>query len=354
MWVYISGPSGPKSKGIYVSHFDQATGKITEPVLAADVKRASYFWIHPNGKFVYSVDQGDEGGKPTGYIRAFAIEPGTGKLTELNHESTIGSGTCYVSLDREGKFALAANYGSGSVTVLPVGPDGKLGKATAFVQLEGSGPNPKRQTHSYGHCFDFDPSEKFALACDLGADRVNVFRFDRDAGKLTLAGQGKVAPGSGPRHITFSHDGKFAYVINEMGMTLTVFSYNGDTGAMTEVQTISTLPSDYQQSDKDTAAEVFFHPNGKWLYASNRGHDSVVRFLVDESTGKLSDPKWTPSGGRIPRYFGIDPSGKWMLIANEGSGTVLVHKIESDGSLTPTGDKVEVGSAMCIKYLPAE
>ncbi|HZZ43361.1 MAG TPA: lactonase family protein [Tepidisphaeraceae bacterium] len=353
MWVYVSGPAGPKSQGIYVMRFDPAAGTLSQPVLAANVKHASYFWLHPNGKCLYSVDSVQEDGKSKGVIRAYGIEDGTGKLVDLNVQPTGGVGPCYVSLDREGKFALAANYASGGVAVLPVRIDGKLDGVSAYVQFEGSGPNPKRQTHPYAHCFDFDPAGKFALACDLGTDQVRVFKFDRDGGKLEAAGVGKVPPGSGPRHVTFSADAKFAYVVNEMGSTITVFAYDGQTGAMKELQTISSLPPDYEHSpDKDTAAEVFIHPNGKWLYASNRGHNSVVRFMRDETTGKLSEPVWAQSGGRIPRYFGIVPGGKWMLVANEGSGNVLVFKInQQDGTITPTGDQIEIGSAMCIKFL---
>lgn len=356
MWVYVSGPSGPKSKGIYVMQFDVGTGKLTEPVLAAEVKGASYFWIHPNGKCLYCVDHIVEGGKGVGIVRAYGIEDGSGKLVELNWKPTGGEGPCYVSLNKEGTFALVANYSSGSVSVMPVRADGKLEGVSSYVKFEGSGPNVKRQQHAFGHCFDFGPGERFAFACDLGTDQVRVFGFDADGGKLRAAGVGKVPAGSGPRHITFSEDGKFAYVINEMGSTITVFSYDAGKGELREVQTVSTLPPGYEHSpEKDTAAEVFIHPNGKWLYASNRGNDSVVRFERDGELGKLANPKWVPSGGRTPRYFGIVPGGKWMLVANEGSGNVLVYKIDQgDGTITPTGDEVEIGSAMCIKFLQKE
>jgi 6-phosphogluconolactonase len=193
------------------------------------------------------------------------------------------------------------------------------------------------------------------VACDLGIDEVKVYRFEKEGGTLTEAGAAKVAPGAGPRHVAFSGEGKFMYVINEMACTVTAFAYDGETGKATEVQTVGTLPAGHEQTDKDTGSEIFVHPTGRWVYASNRGHDSIVRFAVDGTSGKLSEPKWVASGGKIPRYFGIDPAGKWMLVANQGTGNVLTFKIDpQSGELAATGDGVEVGGATCVKFLVGE
>ena len=346
MRVYI----GTSGKGIYVAQME--AGQLSTPKLAAETKGAGYVWIHPSGKTLLATGQVAVDGKMQGGVRAFAIETGTGNLVELNAQSSGGQGPCYVATDRAGRFALAANYGSGSVSVLPVRADGKLEPASAVVQHEGKGPNPKRQEGPHAHNFDFDPDERFALACDLGIDQVKIYRFAHQAGTLAEVAPAKVAPGAGPRHIAFSKEGEFLYVLNEMGCTVTVFAYDAQTAATREVQTVPMLPPDYSQSDKDTGSEIFVHPTGKWVYASNRGHDSIVRFVVDAGTGKLSDPDWTPSGGTVPRYFGIDPTGKWMVVANQGNGNLLTFAIDpADGTLEPTGSVVEVGAPTCVKFM---
>ncbi len=314
MRVYVGTYTGRNSQGIYQFDFDTATGKATQPELAGEGVNPSFLALAPSGKFLYSVSE-LTGGKKEGAINAFAIDPATGKLTLLNQQSSGGQGPCHVTVDHTGKFALATNYNSGSVTVLPINDDGTLGASTAFDQHEGTGPNKARQEGPHAHSVNMDPSNRFAIVCDLGLDKVFVYRLNAD-GTLTPHDPPtvQVPAGGGPRHFTFHPNGKFAYVINEMGSTVTVFKWDGDKGTLTEVQTISTLP-DGVSLPNNTTAEVQVHPSGKFLYGSNRGHDSIAMFAIDQDTGRLTSLGQVPSGGKTPRHFAIDPTGNWLLAA---------------------------------------
>ena len=313
------------------------------------------FWrLSPSGKFLYSVSESGgsgSGGKKDGAINAFAIDPDTGKLTLLNQEPSRGQGPCHVTVDHTGKFALATNYNSGSVTVLPIGEDGKLGESTAFDQHEGSGPVKGRQEGPHAHSVNMDPSNRFAIVCDLGLDKVFVYRLNPD-GTLTPNDPPtvSVAPGSGPRHFTFHPNGKFAYVINEMGGTVTAFQWDGKKGILSEIQTISTLPDGVSQPN-NTTAEVQVHPSGKFLYGSNRGHDSIAMFSIDPESGRLTSLGHVSSGGKTPRNFAIDPTGAWLLAAHQNTNNICVFRIDPvSGKLEATGDSVEVGHPVCLKF----
>jgi 6-phosphogluconolactonase len=345
--VYYAGswPEGTVT-GIYSGGFDPATGELTKAQKVGEAQRSTYVLIHPTKKYLYAVDQVSKGGKPTGMVRAYTIEKGTGKLKEISARESGGEGPCYLATDAAGRWMLTANYGSGSVEVLPVEEDGSLGEPTDRVQFEGKGPNPKRQAGPHAHCFDFDPSGKFVVACDLGTDLVHVFRLD-EKGKLAEQEPGRVPAGGGARHIAWGKDGKFAYVVNEMGCSITAFAW--DAGKMTAVETVSSLPPDHPATDKDTGAEIAMHPNGKWLYASNRGHDSIVKYDIDETTGKLTNPAWVPSGGKVPRYFGIE--GKWMLVANQGGEEVVAFEIGQNGELTMRKSNAVLKGVTCLKLL---
>ena len=352
--VYFGTYTTGTSKGIYRSSLNSETGKLGEPELAAETKSPSFLAIHPSRKFLYAV--GELSGGKGGAVSAFAIEL-SGKLTLLNQQSSIGGGPCYVGVDNAGKHALVANYGSGSVAVFPIGVDGKLGEATAFVQHAGSSVNPQRQKGPHAHSIFLDASNRFALAPDLGLDKVMIYKFD--SGKGTLATNdpafSAVAPGSGPRHFAFHPNGEFAYVINEMACTVTAFRYDAEHGALRELQTITTLPEGESVKPEYSTAEVSVHPSGKFLYGSNRGHNTIAVFAIDGETGKLTTVQHEPTQGKTPRNFNLDPSGRWLLAAHQNSDSVVVFRVDIEtGKLTPTGQSIEIGSPVCVKFMPVE
>jgi 6-phosphogluconolactonase len=351
--VYFGTYTGAKSQGIYVSRFDSTTGKLSTPELAAEITNPTFLAVAPGGNFLYAVSEVDHmGGKPTGGVDAFAVDAKTGKLTFLNQQLSGGSGPCHVAVDATGKCLLVANYGGGSVATLPILPDGSLGEIATILQHSGSSVNTNRQSAPHAHFILPSPDNRFTLDCDLGLDKISINHLDAPAAKLTPNEPpfATVAPGSGPRHLVFSGDGKFAYVINEMGGTITVFNYAAKNAAMTEVQTITTLPKDF--SGYNTTAEIAFHPNGKFLYASNRGHDSIAAFAVDQKTGKLTFIEHQSTDGHTPRHFAIDPNGRWLLAENQGSDSVVVFAVDADtGKLQATGQFITVGSPVCAVFV---
>jgi 6-phosphogluconolactonase len=291
-------------------------------------------------------------GKKAGAVSAFSVDPGTGKLALLNQQSSGGGGPCFVSTDTAGKHAFVANYGGGSVACLPIESDGRLREASAFVQHQGQGPTP-RQKQPHAHSIKPDPTGRFVMAADLGLDKLLVYRFDVAGGKLDPHDPpaGVLAPGSGPRHFAFHPGGKFAYVINEMKSTVTTFAYDAGRGALTEVQTVPTLPDGF--AGNNSTAEIVVHPSGKFVYGSNRGHDSIAAFSIDGQSGRLTPAGHEPTGGKTPRNFNIDPTGTWLLAANQNSATVVVFKIDpATGKLTPTGTVANIPSPVCVKFLP--
>ena len=353
--VYIGTYTGPKSKGIYVSRLDIANGKLTAPELAAETASPSFLAIHPSRQFLYAVGEVNNfAGKKSGAVSAFSIDSKTGKLTPLNQQPSGGAGPCYLTCDRTGKSVLVANYGGGSIAALPIQTDGKLGEATAFIQHEGSSVNPERQKEPHAHSINVDASNRFAVAADLGLDKLLVYRFDPGKGTLVPNDPPHVSvkPGAGPRHFAFHPRGRFAYVINEIQCTVTAFEYHAQRGELKELQTISTLPEGESVQRGYSTAEVQVHPSGKFLYGSNRGHDSVVVYALDESTGKLSYLENKSTEGKTPRNFGIDPTGSFLLAANQDSDSVAVFRIDAkSGRLTSTGQTVEVGAPVCVKFV---
>jgi 6-phosphogluconolactonase len=346
--VYFGTYTGAKSRGIYVSRFDPATGRLSAPELAARTRNPSFLAVFPGGRCLYAVNEASDAGA----VSAFTLDPNTGKLTPLNRQASGGIGPCHLSVDVTGRCLLVANYNSGSIAALPIHADGSLGEATATIQHTGSSVNPARQAGPHAHFICPSPDNRFALNCDLGLDRVFVYRLDADAAKLSPGNPpfATVPPGSGPRHLTFSPDGKFVYVINEMGGTINVFNYNAMNAALTEVQIISTLPRDF--SGKNTAAEIAMHPLGKFLYGSNRGDDSIAVFAVDRKSGKLTLVQHQSTQGRTPRHFVIDPTGHWLLAENQASDSVVVFALDPDtGKLKPTGQTVVIGAPVCAVFL---
>jgi 6-phosphogluconolactonase len=356
MWVYVGTytDSKSKSKGIYRFELDPAAGKLTDGQVAAEIVNPSFLAVAPGRRFLYAVGEvASFQGKPGGLVSAFALDPKTGNLTALNQQSSGGAGPCHLVVDRLGKHVLAANYGGGNASVLAVGPDGRLGQSTAFVQHMGMGSNPKRQKTPHAHSINLDAANRFAFVADLGLDGIFVYRYDPEKGTLTPNQPGSVAlaPGSGPRHFAFHPSGRYAYVINEMGNTVTAMKYDPQGGILTKVQTVSTLPPGFK-GNSDTA-EVQVHPSGKFVYGSNRGHDSIVAYRVNPDTGELTYVGNQGTDIKTPRNFGIDPSGKFLIVANQDSASLVVFRIDPEtGALKPTGHKVAVPRPVCVKFVP--
>ena len=350
---YTNAKSG--SKGIYVSKFNSASGEITDPQLAVETGSPSFLAIHPTKKYLYAVGEMPTADKKAGGVSAFSIALPEGKLTPINQVSSVGAGPCHVSLDRTGKMAMVANYGGGSVASYALGQDGSLGEAATFVQHEGSSVNAKRQAGPHGHSINPSPDNRFALACDLGLDKVLIYKIDPATGQMTAHGHGTVPPGSGPRHLAFHPNGKHVFVNNEMLMTVTSFDYDAEKGALKEIATVSTLPEADRGKEGFSTAETVVHPNGKVVYVSNRTHDTIAVFTCDPETGKLTLIQNAAAEGQIPRNFNLDPSGKWMLVAHQNSNTAALFKVDTEtGKLTFTGKKVNVGGSVCVRFLALE
>lgn len=347
---------GNKSKGIYAYRYDAKTSKITPLGLAAETTNPSFVALHPNGRFLYAVNEvGNYKGPNSGGVSAFSVDRTSGKLTFLNEVASRGADPCYIIVDNTGKYVLVANYTGGSIAVFPVLADGKLGEASAFVQHTGHGTNPERQEGPHAHSIDLSPDNRFAMVDDLGLDELLVYKFDSTKGSLTPNDPPftKIDAGSGPRHFVLGTGGKFAYVISEMGHTVTVFSNDAAVGKLRTLQTVPTLPKDFTGRNDD--AEIRIHPSGKFLYASNRGDDSIVVYAIDKSKGTLTQVGYFKTGGKEPRNFEIDPTGALLFAANEKSNNIVVFRIDaSTGKLTPTGQVLDVVEPVCVKFLPVE
>jgi len=354
--VYVGTYTGAKSEGIYLLRLDLQRGTLTPVGLAAKTPSPSFLAVHPNRPFLYAVSEIDSfGGKKTGAVSAFAFRPKSGKLELLNQHSSGGTGPCYLVVDRTGKNVLVANYGGGSVAVLPIGADGRVSEATAFIQHQGSSIDPHRQEGPHAHSINLDSGNRFAVAADLGLDKLLVYRFDAAKGTLVANDPPwtSVKPGAGPRHFAFHPSGRYAYVINELQCTVTAFGYDAEHGILKELETVSTLPEGIKEGY--STAEVQVHPSGKFLYGSNRGHDSIAVFAIDPKTGKPSLVENQSTEGKTPRNFGIDPTGTYLLAANQDSDSIVMFRIDpSTGRLKPTGQKVSVPSPVCVKFVATE
>lgn len=352
------------SKGIYAFSYDTDTGKLTAKGVAAETANPSFVAIHPSGKYAYAVN---ETGKQS-TVSAFALDAQTGQLTLLNQLPALGEDPCYISFDKTGKFVLIANYTSGSVAVFPILPDGKLGEHTAALTNAGTlGPNKERQEGPHAHWIELSAHNRYAYVADLGLDRVLIYKFDAAKGTLTpggasppaataAAGSAKpndafsaaLSPGTGPRHVAFSSAGNFMYVLGEVKSTVTVFASDSNE-SYRAIQTISTLPAGF--SGRNDTAEIAMHPNGKWLYASNRGNDTIAVFEVEPGKGTLRLVADVPTGGQEPRHFAIDPAGKYLLAENQNSDTIVSFRIDpASGKLTPTGDVAQVPAPVCLAF----
>jgi 6-phosphogluconolactonase len=346
---------GSTSKGIYAYRFDPSTAEITSLGLAAQTINPSFLAVHPNHRFLYAVNEvRNYAGQKSGAVSAFAIDRTTGKLTLLNEVASGGADPSYITVDKTGKYVLVANYTGGSVAGFPVLEDGRLGDVSAFVQHTGHGTNPERQAGPHAHSIDLSPDNRFAIVDDLGLDETLVYKFDSAKGSLAAdPTPAKADPGSGPRHFAFHPNGKLAYVIDEMGSTVAVFRYDAGSGALRPLRTTSTLPGGF--SGQNTAAEIQVHPSGKFLYASNRGHDSIAVFAIDASKGGLSPVEYVSTKGQSPRNFEIAPGGSWLFNANQKSDNLVIFRIHPQtGRLTEAGRVLELAQPVCVKFVPIE
>ncbi len=354
-WQVYIGTSGGDSEGIYLLRLDLETGELTHEGLAAEADSPGFLALHPTESLLYAVGRmQDEEGQRIGALSAFRIEEGTGELSLINQASSIDAGPCHIAVDRAGRHVAAANYGGGSFLVRAIEEDGALGDVTAHVQHEGSSVHP-RQQNPHAHAVDFSPDGRFLYVSDLGIDKVMIYRYDSETGAIepNEPPHAEVAPGAGPRHFDFDPRADFAYVINELDNTVTAFAYDAETGALETVQTAPTLLEDFEE--ENTTAEIRLHPSGRFLYGSNRGHDSIAVFAVDEESGELTPLDHTSTQGERPRNFNVDPSGQYLLAANQDTHNVVVFRIDQQtGLLEPTGEEVEVPSPICVVFRAPE
>ncbi len=351
MLVYVGTYTSGRSEGIYLYRLDLADGSLAHVGTTKGVANPSYLTLARSRRYLYAVNEVEEfEGARSGAVSAFGVERKTGALRLINRRSSKGGAPCYVTAADSGRYVLVANYGGGNVAVLPVSKDGSLGKASDVKQHAGSGPNTSRQESPHAHCVVLDRENRFAYACDLGADKVFIYRFESRTGRLAPNSQPHVSlkPGAGPRHVTFHPSAHVAYVLNELDSTVTAFAHDPDAGTLRELQTLTTLPADFR--GENTGADIHVAPSGRFLYCSNRGHDSVAAFRVEAGAGTLSPLGHTPTGGRTPRNFAIDPTGQFLLAANQNSDSVVTFRIDTQtGALKPTGHGAEVPAPVCLK-----
>jgi 6-phosphogluconolactonase len=311
--------------------------------------------VHPDKQFLLAVNEvNDFGGKSSGAVSSFAIDDVRKSLTFQNQQPTHGAAPCHLAIDATGRYVVSANYGGGSVSVHPIRENGMLGVATDFIQHQGSSINPQRQQGPHAHSANIDAQNRFVLVCDLGIDRVLIYELDLNEGKLRPnAAQpwARVKSGAGPRHLDFHPNGEIVYVLNEIGSTITTFAWDAERGTLTEIDSISTLPEDF--TERNGTADIHVHPSGKFVYSSNRGHDSIAMFAVKDD-GSLAPMGYTPTGGKTPRNFAIDPTGQYLLAANQNTDNIVVFTIDpKNGKLTPTGHVIHVPTPVCIRWLEA-
>lgn len=353
--MYIGTYTQGSSKGIYGYTFEAASGEARPIGLVAETENPSFIAIHPNQRFLYAANETSTyKGESAGSISAFAIDAASGGLKLLNRVSSRGSGPCHIAIDKTGKWLFVANYDGGSVAAFQIREDFSLSEATAFVQHQGSSANRERQSAPHAHAATPSPDNRFVLVADLGLDRVFSYRLDAAKGGLVTSHPpfAKLAPGSGPRHLAFRPDGAFVYAINEMASTVTAFRHDAGEGTLQELQTISTLPVGY--SGENSAAEIAVDARGTFLYASNRGSDSIAIFKIDGRKGTLTAAGHASTLGRTPRHFAIDPTGRYLVVANQDSSSVVVFRIDpKTGGLTPTGTTLRVPFPVCVGFAAA-
>ena len=347
---------GTQSEGIYLIRMDRRSGELQRVGSVDAGANPSFLAIHPNGRVLYAVNELEKyNGRPTGAVSAFTIAGDTGALTRLNEQPSEGGAPCYVSLDRSARVVLVANYAGGSVALLPIQGNGVLAPAAHVIQHTGTGPNAERQEAPHAHCILPDPSNRFALAADLGADRVFVYRLDLDGKSLrhVEGGDAVMRPGAGPRHITFHPTLPLVFVANELDSTVATLRFDTERGALAPLDTRSTVPAGWTGRGTNYPADIHVASNGRSLYVSNRGHNSIAVFSVAESTGALALEQVVSTEGDWPRNFTIDPSGRWLLVANQRSDSIVVFgRDPHNGRLTPTRppQRIAIPSPVCLRF----
>ena len=351
--VFISAFASAEKGAIHAFQFDTKTGALKPLHRTADIQNPFFLAISPDQHFLYAINAEKFGGAADEFVAAYAIEDRTGQLKRLNQQSSRGTASCYLDVDATGKTVVVANYASGSVASLPVMKDGSLGEAASFVQHSGASVDPARQKGPNAHSIVVSPDNRFALAADLGIDKILVYRLDAATAKLTPNEAQpfvKQQPGSGPRHITFHPNGRRVYVINELKNTVTFFDYTADSGTLTERQTISTLPANF--TGKSYCADLKITPDGLFLYGTNRGHDSIATYRIADD-GKLTLITIEPSLGKGPQNLLITSDGHWLLCANMPGNSVIVFRIDSKtGHLKAAGEPIAMPMPSCIRWLP--
>lgn len=342
-----------KAEGIYVYQVDLSTGALTYVSVARGMVNPSFLTVEPQKRYLYAVSETNEvDGQPGGAVYAYAIDPATGNLTYLNHQNSQGVWPCSVSVDATSQWVLVANYTSGSIAAYPILDDGRVGPASDHVQHQGSSVNPRRQEGPHAHMITLDPSNHYVIVPDLGMDKVMIYAFDLVNGTFTpnTPPSVSVPPGYGPRHFDFHPNRKFAYLINEIGNHVTAYAYDEASGTLTELQTVPTLPADFTGTSH--TADIHVHPSGKFVYGSNRGHNSIAIFSVDQSTGKLTPVGHESTQGRTPRNFAISADGTMLFAENQDTDTIVAFQIDqATGKLTPTGQVNQVPTPVCMKLV---
>lgn len=357
MLLYVGTYTSKGSEGIYVYKFDAETGSLSKLHTVKNVSEPSFLAIDKKRKFLYAVNETENyEGKKSGAVSAFAIDRETGNLTFLNKVASLGGAPCHISVSENEKFVFVANYSGGNVSVFPVEDDGALGASVDFKQHSGSGANKKRQEAAHAHSLNLDEKNKFALVCDLGVDKVFIYELDKKTGKLTAnPAQNfyQTKAGAGPRHIAFHKNGKLVFLINELDLTISSLRYDHEKGTLAEIQTVSTLPENASRAGV-SCADIHVSPNGNFLYGSNRGHNSIVVFKIDEKTGMLEYVEHVSTAGKNPRNFAIAPNGKFLLAANQSSDSIIVFSIDEEtGKLSQTANKATISMPVCLKLIPS-
>ena len=349
MFVYFGSHGSGPHNGFSLARFDTETGKLTEPVFLEEAVAPAYFIIRPDGRRLYTCNS-----DPGSSVSAYAIDPTTAKLTFLNQQPSGGGDPSYVSLDPTGRYLLVANFLGGSAAVFALRHDGTIGRRTAFIQHVGTSLDPHDPNHAHAHSIRFDPSHRFVLLADMGVDKIFVYHLNSETGALTPSDPpfASVAPGSGPRHTAFDPRGRYVYAINQTANSIVRFGWNSDRGVLTQFESVSTLPEGFKGNDM--AAEILMHPSGNFLYATNRGDNSVAVFSVQKDTGRLTLIQHISTQGKTPRNAEFDPTGKWLLVSNQDSSNAVVFRIDqSTGQLTQNGDPVSVPAPFCERFLSA-
>lgn len=350
--MYVGTYTRETSAGIYAYRFDSESGTAEELGLVAEMREPSFLALHPTGQYLYAVsetDDFDEDG--SGSVVSFQVSVNSGALTKLNEVSSRGGWPCHINVDASGRMLIVANYKGGNIASFPINEDGTVGEATSFFQHEGSSVH-ERQDQPHAHSADFSADNRFAFFSDLGLDQVKIYRADPSAATLAPHDPTAVSveAGSGPRHLALHPSGRSAYGVNELSSTVTVYDYHAEAGELSVAQTVSTLPEGFE--GENYTAEIYVHPSGEFVYASNRGHDSIAVFALDPSTGRLTPKEQVSTNGEWPRNFTFSPNGRYLLVANQNSDNIVVFSIDSEtGALIPTGIDLSIDAPVCLLFL---